>query len=375
MEKDIFAKKLIALRKRKGYTQQDLADRLQVTNKAVSRWETGEGFPDISLLVPLCDALDVKCDDLLRDEKNYTDIKKADIQQYLPFLVSVSSIIVFYALQALNVPVLFMIGLYCFSMVFSFYLMLHHTDKKHLSLLTKFNVMLSYFPLSVFLNKGLMLFVTMKFFGIQGLFIQVANNGMEIGSDVLSKFLVLPLIGYGITILVCILLYALLDRKFKKRYTLCDEKHKVNKTILKNVKRIGDVLTGISIFLVFASLYYQYNNLQTPIDVSNMYIMDHMNETILNIKIGLCLCILPSILYHCIMVILYHKQWCFIRNLSILIIYLGSIIMFTYLDGVYLTSPILFISIGGIVIIGEVLYEVIRYRKSITFITFKNERI
>lgn len=288
MEKDIFAKKLIALRKRKGYTQQDLADRLQVTNKAVSRWETGEGFPDISLLVPLCDALDVKCDDLLRDEKNYTDIKKADIQQYLPFLVSVSSIIVFYALQALNVPVLFMIGLYCFSMVFSFYLMLHHTDKKHLSLLTKFNVMLSYFPLSVFLNKGLMLFVTMKFFGIQGLFIQVANNGMEIGSDVLSKFLVLPLIGYGITILVCILLYALLDRKFKTRYTLCDEKHKVNKTILKNVKRIGDVLTGISIFLVFASLYYQYNNLQTPIDVSNMYIMDHMNETILNIKIGLC---------------------------------------------------------------------------------------
>lgn len=123
----------------------------------------------------------------------------------------------------------------------------------------------------------------------------------------LSKFLVLPLIGYGITILVCILLYALLDRKFKKRYTLCDEKHKVNKTILKNVKRIGDVLTGISIFLVFASLYYQYNNLQTPIDVSNMYVMEHMNETILNIKIGLCLCILPSILYHCIMVILYHK--------------------------------------------------------------------
>lgn len=49
--------------------------------------------------------------------------------------------------------------------------------------------------------------------------------------------------------------------------------------------------------------------------------------------------------------------------------------MFTYLDGVYLTSPILFISIGGIVIIGEVLYEVIRYKKSNTFITFNNERI
>ncbi|HSK69050.1 MAG TPA: helix-turn-helix transcriptional regulator, partial [Candidatus Limnocylindria bacterium] len=39
-----------ALREKKGYTQRNLADLLQVSDKAVSKWETGRGLPDISLL-------------------------------------------------------------------------------------------------------------------------------------------------------------------------------------------------------------------------------------------------------------------------------------------------------------------------------------
>ena len=51
-------------------TQQDLANKLSITNKAVSRWETGEGYPDISVLPALAEILDVTVDELLKGEKN-----------------------------------------------------------------------------------------------------------------------------------------------------------------------------------------------------------------------------------------------------------------------------------------------------------------
>lgn len=46
-------------------TQQELADQLQVTNKAVSKWETGEGYPDISILSEISSVLVISVDDLL----------------------------------------------------------------------------------------------------------------------------------------------------------------------------------------------------------------------------------------------------------------------------------------------------------------------
>lgn len=46
-------------RKSKGLTQQQLAEKLNVTNKAVSKWECGVNFPDISLLKPLAKALGI----------------------------------------------------------------------------------------------------------------------------------------------------------------------------------------------------------------------------------------------------------------------------------------------------------------------------
>lgn len=53
------------LRKRAGYTQMELADRLLVSDKAVSRWERGKGVPDISLLKRLSIILDTDIDSLL----------------------------------------------------------------------------------------------------------------------------------------------------------------------------------------------------------------------------------------------------------------------------------------------------------------------
>jgi transcriptional regulator with XRE-family HTH domain len=53
-------------RKVKGLTQQQFAERLGVTNKTVSRWENGNYMPDISLLIPICEILEVSLSELLQ---------------------------------------------------------------------------------------------------------------------------------------------------------------------------------------------------------------------------------------------------------------------------------------------------------------------
>ena len=56
------------LREGKKLTQEELAERIHVSGKAVSKWETGQGFPDISLLEPLAKALGISVIELLSGE-------------------------------------------------------------------------------------------------------------------------------------------------------------------------------------------------------------------------------------------------------------------------------------------------------------------
>ena len=53
------------LRKEKGLTQKELAEKINISDKAVSKWETGNSIPDISLLVPLAEILGVSVTELL----------------------------------------------------------------------------------------------------------------------------------------------------------------------------------------------------------------------------------------------------------------------------------------------------------------------
>ena len=59
---------LATLRKTKGLTQQEAADRLGVSNKTVSKWESGGGFPDITVLPALAELYGVTADDILAGE-------------------------------------------------------------------------------------------------------------------------------------------------------------------------------------------------------------------------------------------------------------------------------------------------------------------
>ncbi len=69
MDAQKFGTFIAVCRKEKNMTQADLAAELQVTDKAVSRWERGIGFPDINTLEPLADALDVSVLELMRSER------------------------------------------------------------------------------------------------------------------------------------------------------------------------------------------------------------------------------------------------------------------------------------------------------------------
>ena len=69
MEKKTMGAFIAALRKANGMTQQELADKLNISNKAVSRWERDECAPDISLIPALAEILGVTCDELLKGER------------------------------------------------------------------------------------------------------------------------------------------------------------------------------------------------------------------------------------------------------------------------------------------------------------------
>ena len=69
MDAEKFGAFVAQCRREKNWTQAELAAKLQVTDKAVSRWERGRGFPDIQLLLPLANALGVSVLELMYSEK------------------------------------------------------------------------------------------------------------------------------------------------------------------------------------------------------------------------------------------------------------------------------------------------------------------
>lgn len=69
MAKNTIGQFIAALRKANGMTQQDVADRLNVSNKAVSRWERDECAPDLSVIPALAEMFGVTCDELLKGER------------------------------------------------------------------------------------------------------------------------------------------------------------------------------------------------------------------------------------------------------------------------------------------------------------------
>ena len=57
-------------RKKRGMSQKELANKLNITDKAISKWERGLSFPDISMLIPISEVLGISLYDILTGGKN-----------------------------------------------------------------------------------------------------------------------------------------------------------------------------------------------------------------------------------------------------------------------------------------------------------------
>ena len=68
MEQEKIGEFIAAQRKEKGMTQKQLGDALKISDKTVSKWECGKGLPDISIIMPLCELLNISVNELLSGE-------------------------------------------------------------------------------------------------------------------------------------------------------------------------------------------------------------------------------------------------------------------------------------------------------------------
>ena len=79
MEKKTIGKFIAALRRANGMTQRELADRLFVSDKTVSRWECDECTPELSLIPSIAEIFSVTADELLRGERNSPESREGDV--------------------------------------------------------------------------------------------------------------------------------------------------------------------------------------------------------------------------------------------------------------------------------------------------------
>lgn len=92
MDKEKIGRFISQNRKEKGMTQKELAEQIHVTDKAVSKWERGICFPDISMIEPLAELLDVSVLELLQGERINDDISmnKKEAQKLISESIMIS---------------------------------------------------------------------------------------------------------------------------------------------------------------------------------------------------------------------------------------------------------------------------------------------
>lgn len=96
MERKTIGAFLSALRKANGMTQQEVADKLNVSNKTVSKWERDEGYPEIMILPAIAELYSVSVDEILRGERitntSHEDKKDTKSDERIKYLIEKSKV-------------------------------------------------------------------------------------------------------------------------------------------------------------------------------------------------------------------------------------------------------------------------------------------
>ena len=125
--------KIYSLRKQAGLSQEELADKLNVSRQTVSKWELGDSTPDFDKIVPLCNLFGISTEELLRDKKidkeiddSKPDVIKAALISIAILLYFVGIVFIVFGEEYLNlsdgilVPIfLFVCGLATATIVFT----------------------------------------------------------------------------------------------------------------------------------------------------------------------------------------------------------------------------------------------------------------
>jgi len=79
-------------RKEKKLTQEELAKKLYVSNKTISKWETGKGIPSIDLLLPLSEVLDIDIKELLTGKENvlFDELKNKKKKRVINLIIGIT---------------------------------------------------------------------------------------------------------------------------------------------------------------------------------------------------------------------------------------------------------------------------------------------
>ncbi len=107
-----------AIRKEKNLTQREVAEKLSISEKTVSKWETGNGLPEVSLMLPLCGLLGINVNELLsgerlgekqylnKAEENIMDLLKEKAEAKKKIIMGVIIVIVLTMLPAITLVIL-----------------------------------------------------------------------------------------------------------------------------------------------------------------------------------------------------------------------------------------------------------------------------
>lgn len=128
MEEKTFQEIIVELRKEKGLTQQELASKLNITDKAVSKWERGLSYPDITSISQLAKVLGVDSsyliDSFKSNDNNNPYSNKEDVKQLITFICNTIGVAMGISVVVLNILdkievqdsiTLLGIGLFCIS--------------------------------------------------------------------------------------------------------------------------------------------------------------------------------------------------------------------------------------------------------------------
>ncbi|MBH0160576.1 MULTISPECIES: helix-turn-helix domain-containing protein [Fictibacillus] len=108
----VFGEKLKSVRKARGWSQEELAEKLFVSRQSVSKWENGQNYPSIEVIIKLSDLFEVTIDELLRTDEELKEKVIKDSKQLahpklkflfdVVFLLGVSLLIIKLGFLGLN---------------------------------------------------------------------------------------------------------------------------------------------------------------------------------------------------------------------------------------------------------------------------------